>query len=95
MNWEVKIIDDEPVKIYNVVVHQFRLSDVEDPELFAAEPIWKWQQTELGQWVMENAMEKPIWNRHIDFNTYGYHYAITAKLKDPDYVWFLMKYKNW
>ena len=84
MNWEVKIIDDEPVKIHDVVVHQFRLSDVEDPELFAAEPIWRWQQTELGQWVMENAMEKPIWHRHMDYNTYGYHYAITAKLKDPD-----------
>ena len=90
MSWEVKIIDDVPVKIHNVVVHKFRVTDGEDPDLFAAEPIWKWQQTEMGQWVMENAMEKPIWSRHLDYNTYGYQYAIQAKLKEADYlVWAL------
>jgi hypothetical protein len=94
MTYTVKIIDDVPVEIHTVVVHEFCLGDVEDPELFAAEPIWKWQQTELGQWVMENAMDKPIWHRHMDNNIWVYKYAITAKLKDPDYVWFLLKYKD-
>ena len=95
MTYTVKIIDDVPVEIHTVVVHQFLLGDVEDPQLFAAEPIWKWQQTEMGKWVMDNAIEKPIWNRMLDYNIWGYRYAITAKLKDRDYVWFLMKYKNW
>ena len=92
MSWEVKIIDDVPVKIHDIVVHKFRINDGEDPDLFAAEPIWKWQQSEMGQWVMENAMEKPMWSRQMDYNTYGYQYAIQAKLKEADYLIWALKW---
>ena len=90
MSWEVKVIDNVAVKIHNVIVHRFSVADCEDPQLFAAEPIWKWQESEMGQWVMENALEKPIWSRHIDYNSYGYQYIIQARLKEADYlVWAL------
>ena len=41
------------------IVHEFSLSDVDDPDLLAAEPIWNWQQSDSGKWVMENAYDKP------------------------------------
>jgi len=63
-----------------VVCHRFRLGDVEDPDLYAAEPLWQWQNSEMGKWVMENAVQTPSWHRDIDPSTYGYAYSIRAEL---------------
>jgi hypothetical protein len=92
MSWEVKIINDVPVKIHNVVVYKFRIADNEEPDLYAAEPIWNWQESEMGQWVMENAVDKPVWERQVDYITYGYQYAIRAKLKEADYLIWALKW---
>ena len=59
-------------------VHEFTMGDVEDPDLYAAEPMWKWQSSEMGQWVMEHAVETPFWHRHVDPYSYGYKYYIVA-----------------
>jgi hypothetical protein len=75
-----------------LVVHSFAMGDVEDPDLYAAEPLWEWQQTELGKWVMENAIETPEWHRSIDDTSYGYRYNIVAVLDDKDATWFKLKY---
>ena len=71
------ILDGDRVhQIHNIVVHRFSLSDVEDPELYAAQPIWEWQQTETGKWVMEHAVEAPVWRRHVDYSRYpSCHYS--------------------
>ena len=45
------------------IVHTIKMGDVEDPDLYVADPIWKWQQTEEGQWLMENSKPAPIWKR--------------------------------
>ena len=75
------------------IVHEFSLSDVEDPDLLAAEPIWNWQQSDSGKWVMENAIQKPSWHRHIDIHTYGYRYQIRADLTDEQVTFFELKFK--
>ena len=75
-----------------LVVYQFVMGDVEDPDLYAAEPIWKWQQTEAGQWIMENAVEQPSWHRITDYNTFGYRYQIRATLRPIDATWYLLKW---
>ena len=87
---EVKIIDGVPVKFSDIVVHTFRLSDVEDPELYAAEPIWEWQQTPAGWWVLEHAVEKPYWTYH--YHSYGYEFNIVARLSEADQIFFKLKY---
>jgi hypothetical protein len=38
-----------------MIVHRFRMGDVEDAQLYAAGPIIMWQQSEAGAWVMEQA----------------------------------------
>jgi hypothetical protein len=63
------------------VVHKFDLSDVEDPDLYAAQPIWEWQNSEAGKFVMENAIDKPEWHRHMDPMFMGYRYIIIAELE--------------
>ena len=68
-------------EIHKVVVHTFTMGDVEDPDLYAAEPLWKWQDSEQGKFVMEHAVDQPEWHRQLDHTSYGYRYAITAELE--------------
>ena len=77
----------------NYVVHQFMLSDVDDPDIYAGQPIYEWQQTEAGKWVMENAIQKPSWHRHLDISTYGYQYQIRADLTSEQITFFELKFK--
>lgn len=76
-----------------VIVHSINMGDVEDPDLFVAEPIWKWQQTEAGKWVMENSVQQPMWVRHVDPSSFGYKYNIVAYLEGPALTYWKLKYE--
>jgi hypothetical protein len=75
-----------------LVVHKFKLGDVDDPILYAAQPIWEWQQTEAGKWVMEHAIEEPMWGRSNSPDTFEYLFRITAQFNDADATFFKLKY---
>jgi hypothetical protein len=89
---EYMIINDKVEKIHDVVVHKFVMGDVEDPDLYAAQPLWEWQESEMGKWVMTHAMESPVWHRHPDTMQYGYQYTITAKLRGRDHTFWQLKW---
>ena len=91
---QVKIIDGLPVAFSDVVVHHFPMGDVEDPDLYAAQPLYDWQQSEAGTWVMEHAVEPPFWVRQPDVSSYGYRYYIVARLKEQDQTYFKLKWSN-
>lgn len=75
-----------------IVVHNIKMGDVEDPDLFVAEPIWNWQQTDQGKFVMENAVETPSWHRSLDPYTYGYNYAIIAEFDEKKLAEFYLRW---
>jgi hypothetical protein len=79
-------------EVKEVVVHEFTMGDVDDPDLYAAEPLWKWQQSEEGQWVMTHAVETPSWYRIPDTMQYGYKYQIRAKLMGPALTEYLLRH---
>jgi hypothetical protein len=87
-----KVENDIVKEIHKVVVHQFTMGDVEDPDLYAAEPMWKWQESEQGKFVMENAVDQPEWHRQLDHTSYGYKYAITAELEAKKLSEFYLKW---
>lgn len=91
---EVKIINGQAVRFCDVCVHTFRVNDAEDPDLYAGEPIWNWQQTDAGKWVMENAVEQPYWVRAIDHVTWGYVYKIMARLSEQNQTYFKLKFQK-
>jgi len=78
--------------IRHQVVHSFRLGDVEDPEIYAGQGLWEFQQSEKGQWVMATAVETPVWNLSLDHAYYGYTVKISARLYESDLTYFLLKY---
>lgn len=62
--------------------HTFSMGDVDDPELYAAEPIWKWQQTDQGQWAMKNA-QNLAFHRESCVQSWGHRFVIRGEVQDP------------
>jgi hypothetical protein len=83
---------EETVSITHVV-HTIRMGDVEDPDLFVAQPIYEWQQTEAGKWIMENSNPAPSWHRQVDYTTYGQLYLIKAYLTHKQLTFWKLKYE--
>lgn len=89
---EVKIINNRAIRFRDVCVYEICMGDVEDPDLMVAQPIWEWQGSDEGRFVMENAVEKPYWTRSIDPHTYGHLYCIVARLSEQNEVFWRLKY---
>ena len=89
---ETKIINGAAVTFSDIVVHRFRMGDVEDPVLYAAQPIYEWQQTEAGKFVIENAVGPPWWVRTVNAATYGFEFAIVARMKEADQTFYILKW---
>jgi citrate lyase beta subunit len=71
------------------------MGDVDDPDLYAAQPLWEWQESEMGKWVMARAVDTPEWHRqNHQFLLWGYEYIVVAKLKDSDYTFWTLKWGN-
>ena len=73
-----------------VVLHEFKMGDVEDIEIYAAQPIYEWQQTPEGKWAMEHA-EDISWQSYIDPGYYGWIIQITGVLEDKYATYYTLK----
>jgi hypothetical protein len=69
------------------------MGDVEDPDLFVAHPIYEWQQTEKGKWIMKNSAPTPSWHRTIDSRSFGHLYQIKAYLTPKQLTYYKLKYE--
>jgi len=76
-----------------MILHSFTMGDVEDPYLYAGFPISEWQQTEMGQWIMENVTEEPVFQIQPDPQSMGHRVVITGKLNPEAETYFRLKYK--
>ena len=77
-----------------MIVHRFRMGDVEDAQLYAAGPIIMWQQSEAGAWVMEHALQTPMFKTGINSpdGYIGYTVTIEADFKPEDEVYFHLRW---
>lgn len=89
---EVKIINDRATRFSDVCVHEIRVGDVEDPDIYVAEPIWRWQESDAGKFVMEHAVDKPYWTRTMDLASYGHMYRIMARLSEPNELFWRLRW---
>jgi hypothetical protein len=87
-------VDDNIEEIHDVVVHEFVIRDVDDPVIHAAGALFDWERSDAGQWVFKYAIETPAWHRRDDPMSFYTKFVITAKLRDRDYVVWLLKYKE-
>ena len=77
---------------HDMILHEFTMGDVEDPYLMAGEPIYQWQQTEKGQWVMEHVQGEMVFHCVPDMNTMGYRVVISGQLDERDEIIYRLKY---
>ncbi len=75
-----------------VLAHNFLLNDVEDPEIYAAEPILKFEKTEKGQWLIENSYKQMTYDIIADPSTFAYRVVIHAWLRERDYTFYTLKW---
>lgn len=75
-------------------VHDFFLGDSDDPYLMAAFPLSAWEKSEQGQYVMERAIEQPVFFCDQDPARFGYRVSIYAYLKEEDLTYYYLKYPN-
>ena len=75
-----------------IVFKELFMADVEDPELYAAQPILEWQESEQGQWVIEHALEQPYFRIMPSMETMGYRIQIYGRLSESDEIIYRLKY---
>ena len=71
-------------------IHRFRLSDVEDPEIYCAQPLYDWQQTEKGKWVMKHGVD-PTFSIFSDPLNYGYSVNISAHITPKRWTEYVLR----
>lgn len=81
------------MKIVKFVAHNFRVGDVEDPDLHAGEKFYNWEKSEAGKYVMNNSVNVPVWDRDFEVSTYSYRYRITAEMSEDKLLFYKLKYE--
>ena len=66
------------------------MGDVEDVEIYAAQPIYEWQQTSAGKFCMEKATDVE-WHTMLDPNMMGHRITITGWLEDKYATFWALK----
>jgi hypothetical protein len=88
------IVDGQVCRIYTVVVHTFEVFNFDDPILEASEGLLAWEKSEAGIWIMEHAVETPIWHKQENFAKYSVEFRITAKLLEQHYTFWQLKWNS-
>jgi hypothetical protein len=72
-------------------VHSFSMGDVDDVDIYVAQPLYEWQQTPKGRWVMKHCKD-PTYHVGADNLTFGYRVSITAYMTAKRYTEFALKF---
>lgn len=75
-----------------IIFSQFSLSDVEDPEIYAAPEIIAWEQSEQGQWCKEHSTVPVSYRIVTDYDTLEYRGHIYGDLKPQDLTFYNLKW---
>lgn len=96
IRFKVKEEDGQRIveEIHKVVVHTFRISDVEDPDLWAGQSLYEWQESDQGKFVMTHAIDKPEWHRQLDTYGMGWMYTVVAELESKKLSEFYLRWGN-
>jgi hypothetical protein len=86
------VVGDKVIMTKEIVVHAFTMGDVEDPDLYAAEPLYQWQQSTQGDWVMKNATEPPVWHRQVDPLSFGHKYIVKATFVEQKLTEYYLRF---
>ena len=67
------------------------MGDVEDVEVYAAQPIYEWLQTDEGKWVNERC-EDLYWQTVANPHTYGHSVVLRGSITDIHATEYYLKF---
>ena len=76
-----------------ITFYQFRLGDVDDIDIYAAMPIYEWQRTDQGRWVMEHATDL-VYRTEPDITAYGHHVMVQGRLEGKSITEYFLRWNN-
>lgn len=78
-----------------ITFHNFTMGDdVDDVDIYVAQPIYEWQQTDAGKWVMAHAQDLRYYTS-ADPNTLGYRVTIRGDMPEgPLLTEYFLKWKK-
>jgi len=69
------------------------MGDVDDVEVYAAQPISEWLQTENGKWVQERC-EDLSWHTLANPDTYGYRVILRGSITDKHATEYYLRFSK-
>ena len=87
-----KIVDGRPVRYRDVCVYKLHIADTEDPEIYMAEPLGQWKNSDQGQWIMEHAEQQPYWLQNTNYHAYLIEYRVFARLSEQNETYWRLRW---
>ena len=69
------------------------MGDVDDVEVYAAQPIYEWLQTDAGKWVNERC-EDLYWQTVANPDTYGWTVLLRGSITDQHATEYYLRFVN-
>jgi hypothetical protein len=69
------------------------MGDVDDVDIYVAQPIWEWQQSEHGQWVMTHAQDL-MYSTQPDIHTFGYRIIVHGRLEPKQATEYFLRWQE-
>jgi hypothetical protein len=79
-------------ELHNVVVHRFFVAECEDPDIYAAQPMWEWENSEQGKFIKDCAVGTPTFHKQLNYRELTYEFVITAELPSKKLTEFYLKW---
>lgn len=76
-----------------ITVHEFTITEG-DHVIYAADPLYDWEHSDAGQWVMEHAVEQPVFQSQFEYTSFSYKYIVRAELYEEDITFYQLKWGN-
>jgi len=67
------------------------MGDVDDVEVYAAQPISEWLQTDQGIWVQERCKDLS-WHTYTNPDSFGYSVILRGSITDKDATEYYLKF---
>ena len=90
---QFEIVNGCVVEYKKAIVYEF-FADSDDAVVKAAQYLYNWEQSEAGQWVMNHAVEQPVWHKYEIPALFGAKIYVVARFKDKDLTFWQLKWGN-
>lgn len=87
---EHKLIDGKILSYRTVPVHRFSIYE-DDPDIFAAENLYNWEQSPEGQFLKSRAVDIS-WHRHLSYASMRHEYVIVAKIEEKNLTEYYLRW---